>query len=348
MKFKTGDRVKFLNDPGGGVVSEIIDDKQVKVLTGDGFEIPVAAGELIKSGSSADYERENHIHNKDLVRQKSIKSRSKAGLESLLPLNVPKNTPKTIALGFVPTDQHNAGISDIDLYIINDGGYALSYLVGVQENLSLNYIRSGFLEADTKISIASFNQSDLGKMKNVHFQAIFLGKGKYLPQSPADIVVSLADIRFYKESTYKENDYFDEKALIFFVSGNESAKIDQTIAEQLARAMTEKNVAPVEKLKVQEKQKDIIEVDLHIETIFENYEGMSAGEILTMQMNRFYAALEEGIVNKVQKMVFIHGIGNGKLKFEVLKSLDEKYPDLRYQDASFKEYGYGATMVYLI
>jgi dsDNA-specific endonuclease/ATPase MutS2 len=51
--------------------------------------------------------------------------------------------------------------------------------------------------------------------------------------------------------------------------------------------------------------------------------------------------------NKVRKMVFIHGVGNGKLKYELIKALNERYPDLVYQDASFKEYGYGATMVYL-
>ena len=46
-----------------------------------------------------------------------------------------------------------------------------------------------------------------------------------------------------------------------------------------------------------------------------------------------------------RKMAFIHGLGNGRLKHEVLKTLDRKYPKLKYQDASFKEYGYGATMV---
>ena len=30
-----------------------------------------------------------------------------------------------------------------------------------------------------------------------------------------------------------------------------------------------------------------------------------------------------------------------------MESIAEKYPDLKYQDASFKEYGYGATIVLL-
>ncbi|MFP4019887.1 MAG: Smr/MutS family protein [Bacteroidales bacterium] len=46
-------------------------------------------------------------------------------------------------------------------------------------------------------------------------------------------------------------------------------------------------------------------------------------------------------------MVFIHGVGNGRLRYELRKSLDKDYPDLDYQDASFQEYGYGATLVFL-
>jgi dsDNA-specific endonuclease/ATPase MutS2 len=50
---------------------------------------------------------------------------------------------------------------------------------------------------------------------------------------------------------------------------------------------------------------------------------------------------------KVKKVVFIHGVGQGKLKYEITRILHDKYPDLKYQDASFKEYGYGATMILL-
>ncbi|MBN2610818.1 MAG: DUF2027 domain-containing protein [Bacteroidales bacterium] len=347
MKFKTGDKVKFLNDSGGGVVSEIINENQVLILTGDGFEIPVAVRDLIKSGNNADYEIENIHYNKEPVKREIEKKNKPAGIESLLPFDVPKNAPKNIALGFVPSDQNNAGISDINLYLVNDSPYALSFFIGIQENVSWKYTKSGYLEADTKILLVSFSQSDVSKIKNMHFQAVFLARGKYFPQPPADTIVSLSEVRFYKENTFKENDFFDEKALIIPVSGNDKVKLDQESAERLAQAMTEKNDTTVEKTNQQERQNDILEIDLHIEKIFENHDGMSAGEIITMQMNRFYTALEEAMINKVQKIVFIHGIGNGKLKYELLKALDEKYPDLKYQDASFKEYGYGATMVYL-
>jgi dsDNA-specific endonuclease/ATPase MutS2 len=75
--------------------------------------------------------------------------------------------------------------------------------------------------------------------------------------------------------------------------------------------------------------------------------GLTDGEILEIQLRRFEMALETALNGNVRKIVFIHGVGQGKLKYEISKVLNKKYPDLKYQDASFKEYGYGATMVLL-
>ena len=49
--------------------------------------------------------------------------------------------------------------------------------------------------------------------------------------------------------------------------------------------------------------------------------------------------------NKNKKIVFIHGKGNGVLKNEIIKAIKSKYKQSYFQDASFQEYGYGATMV---
>ncbi len=88
-------------------------------------------------------------------------------------------------------------------------------------------------------------------------------------------------------------------------------------------------------------------VDLHIEKILEDTEGMSPGEILTAQLSRFTIALDSAVLSgKHGKMVFIHGVGSGKLKYELQKKLKRDYPKLSYQDASFREYGYGAILIF--
>ena len=42
VKFKSGDKVRFLNDIGGGIVNKVNDNGIVVVQTSDGFEIPVS------------------------------------------------------------------------------------------------------------------------------------------------------------------------------------------------------------------------------------------------------------------------------------------------------------------
>lgn len=54
MAFKIGDKVKFLNDIGGGVINKIIDARTVVVLTEDDFEIPTIITELVKTEASGD------------------------------------------------------------------------------------------------------------------------------------------------------------------------------------------------------------------------------------------------------------------------------------------------------
>lgn len=120
----------------------------------------------------------------------------------------------------------------------------------------------------------------------------------------------------------------------------------QSIAlEELAQKIKEDVATPLVK---QEKQPSEIEVvDLHAGEILESTVGMTNGEILTLQLARFTFALDTEIKReKHGKMVFIHGVGKGRLRYEIEKTLKLNYPKLKYQDASFKEYGYGAVIIY--
>ncbi|MBN2213865.1 MAG: DUF2027 domain-containing protein [Bacteroidales bacterium] len=345
MKFKVGDQVKFLNDSGGGIISEIVDQTLVKVRIEDGFDIPVLASELIRDGTTETDLKESSL--KTVFPDQKTKEAADGDIESILPENLPGNTVKNVLLGFVPVDGDHTGMTDIALYLINDDEYAVGYLIGYQENISWNFLRTGFLEPNTKMHIETFSQSRISKVKTMHIQLLFIAKGKYKIQSPVEKFVGIDNIRFYKENTFKENSYFNEKALIIKVTEIINGDYDYLSEEAIEQAVAEKG--PVEEKKPARPSgaDEIMEVDLHIQEIVDDYSGLSPGEIINLQMNKFYTALENGMTSKVRKIVFIHGVGNGKLKYELIKALNERYPYLAYQDASFREYGYGATMVYL-
>jgi dsDNA-specific endonuclease/ATPase MutS2 len=86
-------------------------------------------------------------------------------------------------------------------------------------------------------------------------------------------------------------------------------------------------------------------VDLHAHELLDTTAGMSNSEILNYQLDVFRKTLDEYKNKKGQKIVFIHGKGDGVLRKALLQELKYKYKNYQSQDASFREYGFGATMV---
>lgn len=89
----------------------------------------------------------------------------------------------------------------------------------------------------------------------------------------------------------------------------------------------------------------IIEVDLHINALLDNIEGLSPSVLLNTQLTEFRIIMDRNIKKKGQRIVFIHGKGDGILRESIIKELNRRYRTCTYQDASFQRYGFGATMV---
>lgn len=87
------------------------------------------------------------------------------------------------------------------------------------------------------------------------------------------------------------------------------------------------------------------EFDLHIEKLVPNKRGMSNYDILTLQTETAKRHIEFAIRNRIPKIVFIHGVGEGILKAE-LDFLLGRYEGIDFQDANYQKYGLGATEVY--
>ena len=69
-------------------------------------------------------------------------------------------------------------------------------------------------------------------------------------------------------------------------------------------------------------------------------------EILDRQLDTARGQLEFAMRKRIQRVVFIHGVGQGVLKAE-LRTLFRRYEGVRYGDADYRKYGQGATEVYI-
>ena len=89
-----------------------------------------------------------------------------------------------------------------------------------------------------------------------------------------------------------------------------------------------------------------MEVDLHIHQLVPSTKGMSNYDMLNIQLETAKRQLEFAMRKRIQKVVFIHGVGAGVLQ-EELKYLFGRYDNLKYYDADYQKYGLGATEVYI-
>lgn len=86
------------------------------------------------------------------------------------------------------------------------------------------------------------------------------------------------------------------------------------------------------------------EFDLHIEKLVQRWRHMSNYEILNLQMETAKRHIEFAIKNRIPKIIFIHGVGEGVLKSE-LDFMLGRYEEVYFQDANYQKYGQGATEV---
>jgi hypothetical protein len=375
MNCKVGDRVRFLNDVGGGKVTRIIDKRTVAVMNEDGFEVPVLESEIIlidptgddtiirripdiiekpannqKVSAFIDPKKNQLTGKEEFEKQDSLKYQIVNDLDfSKIDEGIsdPEGELLGVFIAFVPVDQINIIGSDHELFIINDSPYRTFYTISAWEESNVKPIKAGFLHADTKEFISIFKRDELNKDITLNIQLLFFKNSSFVPQQPEYCDLSINPTKFYRQGSFAENDFFDEKALVLSIADSKKQEILKTLTDKAIKdSISQKDT--IVKPETTKQEPDLVEVDLHIHELVENYKSMQPGEILEIQLSRFLTAIETGIRSKtIRKMVFIHGLGNGKLKNEVIKKLNSDYPKLRYQDASFKEYGYGATLVFL-
>lgn len=108
----------------------------------------------------------------------------------------------------------------------------------------------------------------------------------------------------------------------------------------------ERSRKPSKRIKPKERNLPPMEVDLHIHQLVKNTKGMSNYDMLNLQADTAKRQLDFAISKRIQKVVFIHGVGQGVLRAE-LEFLFKRYENLKYYDADFKKYGRGAIEVYI-
>ncbi len=375
---KIGDRVRFLNKTGGGIVVGFgrkgwvtIEDDQ------EGFEIPVPERECVVVEENAVAAEGKNIQTKDGEKLNIALAYGKAGN------------------GFVCSIANECNYSLLVTYTVSSGnrqGSAPAEYFTLYAGEVLPYERKEMFK---------FGKEELNDFsKKVLVRVIPFKRGtgiKKIASATLKPVIEkefvLDPMNLLKDGMYKENEYTPGRSYIItlvnenvkelpLLQNDEDEKLRQALKEKFqgeaasslhgnggkaggvqslsgrkesaGKAFVNGKWIEVSKGKADEVEdkalikssaNGILEVDLHASALLETTAGMDNTAILKYQMEKFNEAMKAVLRKKGQRIVFIHGKGDGVLRKAILTELKTKYPTCRWQDASFKEYGYGATMV---
>ena len=346
-----GDKVRFLNDVGGGTVVKILPKNQVIVKDENDFEYPVRMSEIVvveKAKQSEHEDRNKPIKEFANNIVENIKDNFKKVEGTLIPkpkIELKKDQKSQYMFAFIRN--YDDKFDGFDCYLVNDSNYFVFYHIVLRGENGFEKIDTETLEPNTKILVGQLTREQINNSKEIIIQSILYDNPKCTYHEMLERRIKITPIKFFQEHTFVENEFFDDNAYIFELLkedlglGN-SIRTQKEFEEQMARKdeAEEDNSQRYHK----RKQPETIEVDLHINKLIDSVVGLSNAEILDIQMKTFHKTMTDAIMNKAGKVILIHGIGNGTLKATIRESLEKQYK-LPYEDASFREYGFGATMV---
>lgn len=374
---KTGDRVRFLNATGGGVITRI-DGKTAFVEDEDGFESPIllkdvvvvlpAGHEADVKGSKIMFDQKAFDAGRRVDEPKPSQTEKAPEPASELPVEETRHgdTP-SILLAFEPENIKKLAQTRFTGVLVNDSNYFIdfSFLKRSTEDRGWELVFKGTVNPNELIDLVVLTHEDLPDYGKVALQGIAYKKDKVFSMIPPLNVTRKLDLtKFHKLHCFREGKYFDTPVLEFpLITAGDSVtqlEIDPQKLEEGIRSVPDKDLAKElgKKYKVGShgnrdesshnnpfKKLPLIEVDLHIGELTDTLAGMEPKDMLEVQLGEVRKTMAAHSRRIGQKIVFIHGKGEGVLRKAVLDLLKKEYPKAELQDASFREYGFGATLV---
>jgi hypothetical protein len=376
MKFNKGDKVKFLNTKGGGIVSKIITPTLVNVMIEDGFEIPTITSELVKvepkGKAEGMFDEEFPVSSPQSAvsgRQSAVSSQQYGSNQPAADRRPPIADPEPIAdrqtalgnysfrakntpgvyLAFVPHDQKWLVTGLVEIYLLNFTAMNVLYAFFLEGEKKLSGKDYDVLFSGNKILVDTIDRDDLLKWTKGIVQVIFFHEEPEKIYMPVSSEFDISPRRFNDENNYKASQFMEERLLL--VSLAQSAALSSVVSMEESK-MDEEALIRQQALEV--KPASLIEkhqtgpreavVDLHIGELMADFKHLAPYEILKIQMDYFTRCIESAAERNFRKVTFIHGVGNGTLKSAIMRKVQE-YEHAESHLASLEKFGVGAIDV---
>ncbi|MDY3857284.1 MAG: DUF2027 domain-containing protein [Muribaculaceae bacterium] len=358
---KLGDTVRFLSSTGGGKIVKI-DGQIAHVEEEDGFVTPVLLKELVVVRAAGD----EAVRADAFGGTRRAKEEAKAKEQSKFVPTVVHDEPQVekveetatgnrinLTLAYLPVELKHLNTTMFEAYLVNDSNYFLyfTYLSRADDQQGWVTRFAGMIEPNIQLFLGEMDGKEAGRLDRVAVQYVAFKRDKeFTLKAPVAVEQRLDTTKFFKLHCFRENRYFDEKVIGIDLVINDVPQrpmvVDSSSLEDAMRQKKEERRERHDRRPVKRNVKaSVLEVDLHATSLLDTTAGLSNADILNYQIDSFRKVMDENLRNKGQKIIFIHGKGDGVLRQALMKELNYRYRGMDVQDASFREYGYGATQV---
>lgn len=377
---KIGDKVRFLNDVGGGTITGFQGKDIVLVANEDGFEIPTLVTEVV-AVETDDYNIAKVVDGKKKGKTNEDKP-TPTSVKNALAVNDDEEEEEetdiadqeltykpmaqerrganelNLCLAFVPKRVKEISDTPFEVYLVNDCNYYIHYTLLNYEGKACQVRHEGEIAPNTKVYLEELLHNRLEEWERITIQTLAFKRDKvFFPKPTYSVNLRIDGTKFYKLHAFQPSVFFNTPALTYdilkddravrpmFVDADELREAMQTPEEQLPTE-PQPRISGAEKRATRKHDRNaIVEVDLHAHELLDTMVGLEPRDILEYQIKVFRDTMNAHLKNHGCRIVFIHGKGEGVLRNALLKELRTHYKQCRVQDASFREYGYGATMV---
>lgn len=340
-----GDYVRFLNQVGGGRITRI-NGQTAYVTDEDGFETPALLRECV-------------VVPADNPPKESNAPQTKAEQPRIIETPAPAPTAETetgdrltAVIMFEPHDIKRLSTTAFDMVLVNDSNYYMLYAVATRERSDSLWTlyASGTVEPNTQILLGELEPEDLPGIDRLNVQLVAYKSSKpYEAKAPVSIdtrldVTKLARLHCFSRSPYSTVPVLTVP-LVKDDEPHRQPSLQQLVANDIRPKASDR--APANKpapRKAQEAGGPQV-VDLHIHELVDTTAGMDNAAILSRQVEEFHRRMKAIKSHPGESIIFIHGKGEGVLRHTILDQLRRYYPKCTAQDASFREYGFGATQI---
>lgn len=373
-----GDRVRFLNEVGEGTVLSVLDGSTVMVRTDEGFEYPMPTDELIlQPGGNKRAPRQVSPQGapQRKVEATAPPSRSTAkerpaptpllGTERNpedaptvpFPKGYPEKSACNLSLGFQTASREDVGKGPFTLYAINESPLVAFITIAREMADCHSTLFHGSIPPHSALKLGVLTAQELRTLPLLQVQALYYSEGLHLPPTPFTCRLELKNGWFARPGSFQSTPFMADDLFLLQVhasrkpSAPDTESPAPTTTHSMAAQGETRAVGKAPQADAQQPEGAIprmVTVNLLEVQRLGNLKGESRDAILNDQLSAVTLAIESSQRSGMeQRIVVMHGVGNPELRQRVVKMLKSQHPSLTYQDASFREYSYGALMVFI-